>query len=219
MVKVGFLKKYLKPLALLILIIILSMLLFSSVNTSTVNTYSFENFDRRTIISTVYIESVLWIDMSNSAELLNPKLTMFANVIDEYHEKGKTNFIFSMRDSSDIKNYFSNDNVEQVKSGNLASGKKPIITFRLIDKTNNNNIFRSAIGRLSDSEITFENIKNTLRMLENLLYKRMYNPDMNISSATSVASAASAASATSATSAASAAAAARAVNLSNFFNS
>jgi hypothetical protein len=159
--------------------------------------------------------------MSNGANLFNPKITMFANVSDEYHEKGKTNFIFSMRDSSDIKNYFSNDSVEAYKSGGPASGKKPIITCRLIDKTNNNNILRTTIASLSDSEITFENIKYSLRYLENLLYKRMYNPDMNISSATPVAGATSSAtsSAASATSAASAATAARAVNLSNFFNS
>ena len=201
MVKVNFFKKYLKPIALLAILIILSMLLFSSVNTSTVNTYSLENFDRRTIISTVYIESVLWIDMSNVVDVVNPKLTMFANVIDEYHEKGKTNFIFLMRDSSDIKNYFSNDSVKEFQSGDFASGKKPIITFRLIDKTNNNKIVRSTLSALGESDITFEAIKNTLRMLENILYKSMYNPNMNISSATPVASAATTASAASAASA------------------
>ena len=218
MVKVDFLKKYLKPLALLILIIILSMLLFSSVNTSTI-----ENL---TPIGPV-IDVMLWTN--NTGSLNNTFVTNdWFELINTY--KDFPNINFGQQKVSEIAKYLEPEKNTHFQGWTEASTMPyiPCVTIIVVDRG-----IKSLMGAgaatggfftAATQTLTLPLVKYALANVFSKNYDKMYNNNLlNVRTsvpATPVASAASAASATSsAAGAASAASAARAVNLSNFFNS
>lgn len=213
MVKVDFLKKYSKPIALLAILIILSMLLFSYVNT-----YSIENL---TPLGPV-IDVMLWTDKTGS--LNNSFVTTdWFELVNTY--KDFPNINFGQQKVSEMEKYFEPEKNSHFKSLNESSLTPfvPFITILIDNKGVKSELGAgAATGGIITSTNNTLNLPYAKKALANVFsknYDTMYSNTKSNTGPAAIATATSASSPASAASAASAATAARAVNLSNFFNS
>lgn len=221
MVKSNFFKKYSKPIALLAILIILSMLLFSSYNE-----YSVENLTPKPNIE---MELYLWTGPTISGNDLQNRWVEFIENHDNIPNitlgRGKAIDFpkYLELDKYPNNNLDTNEKLKVLKSVDFTKDNKliPFVSVFIV-YTREGKTYKEPFVIYAEKDVTYDNFSKIVYGLPNMFYDALYDSDFNVAPPPVVptaptAPAASAASATS--SAASAATAARAVNLSNFFNS
>jgi hypothetical protein len=191
----NFFKNYSKPLALLAILIILSIVLFSSVNE-----YSLENFKPKPDIE---VEIFLWVDSYGSAH--NDLASQWAKFKSQYGNI--PNITLGRASATEFTKYLeldkypelnldTNKSLELLKSVDLTKDNSllPFVSIFFVG-TKEGKAYKSPLGIGTGKEVTYDNVSKTINaitsmsMFSNILYKS----DVDIVPAVNAAAAAPAA--------------------------
>jgi len=185
MVKSNFFKKYSKPLALLAILIILTIVLFSCVNN-----YSIENFRPKPNIK---MEIYLWVGPGSFGSAHNDLVQRWLDFTKAYGNI--PNVTLGRAKASEFTKYLeldkypelnidTNEFLKPLKSVDLTKDNQlfPFVSVFFVG-TQQGKTFKNSFGLLTGKEVTYDALSKAINGLTFMFYDSLYESDVNIAPA------------------------------------
>ena len=179
MVKSNFFKKYSKPIALLAILIILSIVLFSSYNE-----YSVENLTPKPNLE---LEIYLWTGPSISGNEVQNRWVEFTENHGDIPNitlgrgKAKDFTKYLELDKNPNLNLDTNENLKVLKSVDFTKDNKliPFVSFFFVTNREGK-VYKDALFVLADKDLTYDRLSKSIYGITGLFYDSLYDSDFNV---------------------------------------